>query len=235
MTAPTVADLDSKTLTNAHRQFVELYGSALVWNTYLKIVVAILLLLLGGALALTFRIQAQAAQLKPLVVRIDAVGRAEAVEYDATAYKPQAPELRYFLTRFVVAYFSRQRATIQREYPDSLFFLDAALADATMRHNEQHRLVEQFLADATADEVDVVVRNVSLSELANSPYRAAVDFQKVFSAVGTRQERRRETYVAQIDFVMRPDVPNAFVPVNPLGLQITHFRIDQAFEETQPR
>jgi hypothetical protein len=25
-------------------------------------------------------------------------------------------------------------------------------------------------------------------------------------------------------------VPNAFVQVNPLGLQITHFRVDQAFK-----
>ena len=33
----TVADLNPKTLENAKRQFVELYGSALVMNTYLKI------------------------------------------------------------------------------------------------------------------------------------------------------------------------------------------------------
>jgi hypothetical protein len=33
----TVADLPPKTLENAKRQFVELYGSALVMNTYLKI------------------------------------------------------------------------------------------------------------------------------------------------------------------------------------------------------
>ena len=33
----TVGDLNPKTLENAKRQFVELYGSALVLNTYLKI------------------------------------------------------------------------------------------------------------------------------------------------------------------------------------------------------
>ena len=36
----TVADLNPKTLDNAKRQFVELYGSALVLNTYLKLAVA---------------------------------------------------------------------------------------------------------------------------------------------------------------------------------------------------
>ncbi len=52
-------------------------------------------------------------------------------------------------------------------------------------------------------------------------------------APGTGQERTRETYVAQIDFVMRDAVPNAFMRVNPLGLQIAYFRVDQAFEDTR--
>jgi len=46
-------------------------------------------------------------------------------------------------------------------------------------------------------------------------------------------ERTHQTYVAQVDFVMRDHVPNEFVRVNPLGLQITYFRVDQAFEETR--
>ena len=62
--------------------------------------------------------------MKPLVIRIDDVGRAEAVQYDASRYQPQPPELRYFLTQFVVKHFSRLRATVQREYPDSLLFLE---------------------------------------------------------------------------------------------------------------
>ena len=33
-----------------------------------------------------------------------------------------------------------------------------------------------------------------------------------------------------LDFVMRDHVPNEFVRVNPLGLQITYVRVDQAFE-----
>jgi type IV secretory pathway component VirB8 len=58
-----------------------------------------------------------------------------------------------------------------------------------------------------------------------------VNFQQVLYAPGTRVERERQTYIAQIDFVMRDHVPNEFVRVNPLGLQITYFRVDQAFEE----
>jgi type IV secretion system protein VirB5 len=93
---------------------------------------------------LNFRTQSRYAQVKPLVVRIDEVGRAEAVQYDASGYRPQAPELRYFLTQFVVKHFSRIRATIRREYADSLFFLDPGLADATIAHNDQSRIMERF-------------------------------------------------------------------------------------------
>lgn len=232
--AVAVGDLTPKTLENAKRQFVELYGSALVMNTYLKIALLLVSILALGLLALNFRTQAASAHVKPLVVRIDDVGRAEAVQYDASTYKPQAPELRYFLTQFVVKHFSRMRATVQREYADSLFFLDPALADATIAHDEQTRTLETFLTDGTADEVDIAVQNVSLSELTKPPFKASIAFQQILYTPGTRTERVRQSYVAQVDFVMRDHVPNAFVPVNPLGLQISYFRIDQAFEEAKP-
>ncbi len=154
------------------------------------------MLFAAGLLLLNFRTQAQYAHVKPLVIRIDEVGRAEAVSYDATAYRPQDPELRYFLTRFVAMHFSRLRATVQRDYPNSLFFLDPALADATINQNEQTRVLETFLTNPTDDEVDVDVKNVTFIELKTSPFKAAVDFTKRYVRAGTRQERRQETFVA---------------------------------------
>src|SRR5882672_203508 len=227
-----VADLNPKTLENAKHQFVELYGSALVMNTYLKISLVLVSLVALGLLGLNFHTAARYSQVKPLVIRIDDVGRAEAVEYDATRYQPQPPELRYFLTQFIVKHFSRIRATIQREYPDSLLFLEPALADATIAQNEQSRVIETFLTNPSTDEVDVAVQNVSLSQMTTAPFKAAVTFQKVYYTPGTRHERARESYVAQIDFVMRDHVPNEFIRVNPLGLQVAYFRVDQAFEES---
>jgi type IV secretory pathway TrbF-like protein len=227
----TVADLNPKTLENAKRQFVELYGSALVMNTYLKIALVLVSLVAMGLLGLNFHTAAKYANVKPLVIRIDEVGRAEAVQYDATAYRPQAPELRYFLTQFIVKHFSRVRATVRREYPESLLFLETHLADVTIAQNEQSRAIESFVTNSTAEEVDVIVQNVSLSELTTPPYKAAATFQKVFYTPGTRHERARQTHIAQIDFTLRDRVPNEFVRVNPLGLQVTYFRVDQAFEE----
>ena len=122
--AGVVGDINPKTMESAKRQFVELYGSALVMNTYLKIALVLVSLVALGLIGLNIYTVRRYADVKPLVIRIDDVGRAEAVQYDATTYKPQAPELRYFLTQFVVKHFSRIRSTLQREYAESLKVLD---------------------------------------------------------------------------------------------------------------
>jgi type IV secretory pathway TrbF-like protein len=43
-----------------------------------------------------------ALHVQPLVVRVNEVGRADALAYQDFTYKPQAPEIRYFLTQFTV-------------------------------------------------------------------------------------------------------------------------------------
>lgn len=227
----TVGDISPKTLENAKRQFVEVYGSAMVLNTYLKIALVLVSLVAVGLVGLNVYTAARYADVKPIVIRIDDVGRAEAVGYDTTRYQPQPPELRYFLTQFIVKHFGRIRATVQREYPDSLLFLEPALADATIAQNDRSRSIETFLTHPSADEIEIVVQNVSLSELTATPFKASISFQKVFYAPGTRQQRSQETFVAQVHFALRDRVPNAFVRVNPLGLQVSYFRVDQAFEE----
>src|SRR5687768_17957823 len=102
-------------LEDAKRQYVELYGSALVLNTYLKIALLCLSLVAVGLVALNFRTQRRVDAFKPLVIRIDDVGRAQAVQYDALTYKPigQAPELKYFLIQFVTKHYGRIRATVK--------------------------------------------------------------------------------------------------------------------------
>lgn len=228
MTAPTSYQLPP--LEDAKRQYVELYGSALVLNTYLKIALLCVSLVAVGLVLLNVRTQRRVDAYKPLVIRIDDVGRAQAVTYDALTYKPvgQAPELKYFLIQFVTKHFGRIRATLKQQYAESLYFLDLSLAEATMAKDQQDQTLERFLAGA-GDEVEIQVRNVTLESLAAPPYTAAVDFDRVSYGAGSRQERLRETAVARVTFVLRDQVPNAVIPVNPLGLSVTHFRVDQAF------
>jgi type IV secretion system protein VirB5 len=218
-------------IEDAKRQYVELFGSALVMNTYLKIALLGVSLIAVGLLVLNFRTIKKYEQFKPLVIRIDDIGRAQAVRYDTLTYEPQgqAPELKYFLTQFVSKHFARLRSTVRERYAESLYFLDAAIADATIAQSQRTQSIETFLAGGE-DEVEIHVKNVSLDELTRAPYKAAVDFEKVYYGLGNRQEKKRETFVAQITFVLRDQIPNAMVLVNPLGLTITYFRVDQAFQ-----
>jgi type IV secretory pathway TrbF-like protein len=218
-------------LDDAKRQYVELFGSALVMNTYLKIALLCVSVVAAGLLVLNFRTLAKFDHVKPLVIRIDDIGRAQAVQYDTLTYQPQgqAPELKYFLTQFVTRHFARVRATVKERYTESLYFLDAALADATIAQDQRAQTIETFLG-GSADEIEVQVKNVTLDELTAPPYRAQVDFEQVSYSPGSRQPRKRERFVAQITFVLRDQVPNAMVLVNPLGLAITYVRVDQAFQ-----
>src|SRR5579862_3078960 len=218
-------------IEDAKRQYVELFGSALVMNSYLKIALLCVSVIALGLLLLNFRTLSKYANVKPLVIRIDEVGRAQAVQYDTLTYAPQgqAPELKYFLVQFVTKHFARMRATVKQQYAESLYFLDAPLADATIGQDQRDRGIDGFLT-GSADEIEIQVRNVTLDDLKAPPYKAVVEFDKLFIGFGNRQERNRDTYVAQITFVLRGQVQNAAIPVNPLGLTITYFRVDQAFK-----
>ena len=220
---------------DARRRYVEHYGSTLVMNRYLKVallgvsVVAVALVLLDVHTQRTF------SHFKPLVIRIDDVGRAAAVSYDSLTYTPQAPELKYFLVQFITKHYSRVRATVRQQYAESLYFLDGRLADATMEANRKSGAIERFLTGG-GEELDVRVKNVTLEDLRQPPYQATVEFEQVHLAPATRAELRRETCVAHLVFVLQEAVDNARIPINPLGLTITYFRDDQAFAaETDAR
>ena len=212
----------------ARRRYVEQYGSTLVMNTYLKVAVLCLSLVIVGLIVLNLRTQRTFQNFRPLVIRIDEVGRAAVVNYATLTYTPQAPELKYFLIQFVTRHYSRMRATVRQQYGESLYFLDGRLADATIEVNKKAGTIERFLTAGT-EEIDVHVKNVTLEDLRQPPFRATVDFDKVYLSPATRAEVRRETYVAHVAFVMDDHVDNARIPINPLGLTITYFREDQAF------
>jgi type IV secretory pathway TrbF-like protein len=212
----------------ARRRYVEQYGSTLVMNTYLKLALLCLSVVAVGLIALALRIERAAEHVKPLVIRIDDVGRATAVTEASLTYTPQAPELKYFLVQFVTAHYSRVRATVRQQYAESLYFLDGRLADATIDANKKAGTIERFLT-GSSDDIDVHVKNVTLEDLRQAPYRATIEFDKVYLSPATRTELKRDSYVAHVVFVLKDQVDNARIPINPLGLTITYFREDQAF------
>jgi type IV secretion system protein VirB5 len=218
----------------ARRRYVEPYASTLVMNRYLRIALVCLSLVALGLMSLNLRTVHLLRTVKPVVIRIDDVGRAAALDDAALQYTPQAPELKYFLVQFVTKHYSRMRATVRQQYAESLYFLDGRLADATIEANKKSGAIERFVAGST-EEIEVQVKNVTLEDVRQPPYRATVAFDKVYLAATTRSELRRETHVAHVVFVLKDQIENARIPFNPLGLTITYFRDDQAFVDDTGR
>lgn len=216
-------------LAAARRQFVELYGTPLVAASYLRTALFCVSILCLGLLILNVKTFQAFHNFKPLVIRINDVGRAEAVAYDSLTYQPRDAEVRYFLIQFVTQHYSRMRATVRENYARSLYFLDGRLADATIEASKQNKALENFLA-GTGPDIEVVVKNVSIEDMRRPPYRATVDFERVYYNYGDATEFKREKYTAHFVFIVKDRVPNDMIPVNPLGLTITYFREDEAFE-----
>ena len=74
------------------------------------------------------------------------------------------------------------------------------------------------------------MQNVAIENLQSQPFRAAVQFEKVYLGAVDHRELKREGYVCHFNFIVLPSVPNNFVTINPLGLVVTYFREEQAFQ-----
>src|SRR5215472_2186333 len=154
----------AKDFNNAKLQYMEQYGSALVTNMYLRVAVLCLSLVSIGALVLNFRTYSIFKNFKPLVIRINEVGRAEPVEYSTMEYRPQAPEIKYFLTQFVHDHYSRNRATVRDDFARSLMFLDSRIAAEKIEQNRKTKEIEQFMVGAN-EEIEVRVEDIVLEDL----------------------------------------------------------------------
>ena len=87
-------------ITRAAERYLEQYGDPLVMNTYLKVTILVLAVVCLALAALTFKSQKALADMHPMIVRINDVGRAEAIDYRNFQYRPQEAENKYYLTRW---------------------------------------------------------------------------------------------------------------------------------------
>jgi type IV secretory pathway component VirB8 len=215
---------------DAKRLYLEQYGDPMVTNTYLKIALALLAVVCVALALIDLRTIRTFENFRPLVIRINDVGRAEAISYQSFDYKPQAAETKYFLSQFCALYYRRNRYTIQDDFSKSLYFLDGKLANGILDAYRKDDIVKKFITNTSAAEIDVDVKEVAIEELETPPYRARVDFYMVYYSAADHSEIKRDLYTADFVFVFRNQVPNELIPINPLGLTITYFREDEAFK-----
>jgi type IV secretion system protein VirB5 len=225
-----VSTKPSTDITHAAERYLEQYGDPLVMNTYLKITILVLGVVCLVLAGLVFRAQMALANAHPLIVRINDVGRAEAIDYRNFQYRPQEAENKYYLTRWAELYFSRNRFTVERDQTDSLYFLNGDVQRAVIDQERKDNIIASYAKDSSLPFVDVEVKSVILDDLRQSPYSALIEFEKIFTNPSDHTELRREQWTAGVTYVFRETVKNNELAVNPLGLTIVRFRADQAFE-----
>jgi type IV secretory pathway TrbF-like protein len=221
---------DDRTFQDAKRLYLEQYGDPMVTNTYLKIALTLVSLVAVGLLVLDLKTIRTFENFRPLVIRIDDLGRAEAINYHNLEYKPQDAEAKYFLSQFCALYYRRNRYTIQNDFSKALYFLDGKLADGILDAYRKDDIIKKFLMNTSASEIDVEVKKVALEDMQAPPFKARVDFYLVYYSPADHSEIKRDLYTANFVFVFKSKVPNELIPINPLGIAITYFREDQAFK-----
>jgi type IV secretory pathway TrbF-like protein len=219
----------SPEITRAAERYLEQYGDPLVMNTYLKVTILVLAVICLALAALVFKSQKALVSMHPMIIRINDVGRAEAIDYRNFKYRPQEAENKYYLTRWAELYFSRNRFTIERDQTNSLYFLNGDVQRAVIEQERKSNTITTYRQDSTLPYVDIEVKSVDLDDLRQSPYSARIEFEKVYTNPADHSELKRERWTASVTYVFRENVKNNELAVNPLGLTIVRFRADQAF------
>ncbi len=215
--------------TEAGHKFLELYAEPVVTNTYLKVALLVLSIVTLALLAFLWRAETAASRLKPLVVAVHDIGRGEVMNYDDFSKIPIDRVSKYYLARWCQLYYGRNHATLQRDFSQSLSFLSDPFQSSTLAKINQQKTLENFLLDPSQPNADIEIDAVVLEDMRQAPYRAQIEFHKVFRSPGDGQEQRRERWTANVIYGFRDQVPNQMLLTNPLGLVISYVHEDQAF------
>ena len=220
----------SPEMTRAAERYLEQYGDPMVMNTYLKVAVLALSAVAVALTGVVYKSHQALASAKPLIIRIDNVGRAEAIDYRDFQYRPQEAENKYYLGRWAELYFSRNRFTLVRDQTASLYFMNSDVQRDVIEQERKAQTIPTYLKDSGLPYVTIVVKNVILDDLKMSPYSARIEFERIYTNAQDMHELKREQLTASVTYVFRDSVHNQQLAVNPLGLTIIRFRVDQAFD-----
>jgi type IV secretion system protein VirB5 len=169
-------------------------------------------------------------------IRIDEMGRAQAIQYTDLNYSPREGEVRTYLTDWANYRYTVNRETIAKKYPLNYYFLSGPLASSLMAADNQGHLVSQVAA-GQVESSDVQVRNVTITSMSEETVQgvtiargtALVTFDKFFSEEHSH-EPRTEHWLLSVTYYLNPkqvsDQSRIFPQyefINPLGLTITEF------------
>jgi type IV secretion system protein VirB5 len=174
-------------------------------------------------------------------VRIDEMGRAQAIQYSDLDYTPREGEVRTYLTDWANYRFTISRDTIASKYPLNYYFLSQSLASQLMTDDNQNHLVSQVMG-GQMEQSDVEVRDVTITSMSVQTIQRAkvargtalVAIDKIYSPDHSRQPRT-EHWMLSVTYYLNPaqvsdqaKIFPQFETINPLGLTITEFHENRA-------
>ena len=169
-------------------------------------------------------------------IRIDEMGRAQAIQYSDLNYSPREGEVRTYLTDWANYRYTVNRDVIAKKYPLNYYFLSQALASRLMADDNANHLVSQVTA-GQIESSDVQVQNVTITSMSEEMVQgtriargtALMTLDKFYSAQNSH-DPRTEHWLLSIIYYLNPkqvsDQSRVFPQyefINPLGLTVTEF------------
>ena len=169
-------------------------------------------------------------------IRIDEMGRAQAIQYSDLNYSPREGEIRTYLMDWANYRYTISRDTIAKKYPLNYYFLSQTLASQLMTEDNQNHLVSQVVG-GQIEQSDVEVKNVTITSMSQETIQGAilargtalVALDRLYSSQHSH-EPRTEHWMLSLSYYLNPkqvsDQAKIFPQyeyINPLGLTVTEF------------
>lgn len=212
----------------------EVYSSHYAERKAYRLIIGCGTAILLGSLWLNFSLAHR--PLTNRYIRIDEMGRAQAIQYTDLNYSPREGEVRTYLTDWANYRYTISRDTIAKKYPLNYYFLSQALASQLMSSDNQNHLVSQVVG-GQIEQSDVQVRNVTITSMSEETVQGAriargtalVALDRFFSPDHSREPRTEHWLVSATYYLNPKQVSDQarifpqFETINPLGMTITEF------------
>lgn len=212
----------------------EVYASHYAERKAYRLIVGCGTVLLFGSMGLNLSLAR-----RPVVnryIRIDEMGRAQAIQYSDLNYSPREGEVRTYLMDWANYRYTINRDTVAKKYPLNYYFLSQTLASQLMTDDNHNHLASQ-VAGGQIEQSDVDVKNVTITSMSLETVQGAVmargtalvAIDRLYSPLHSR-EPRTEHWMLSVTYYLNPKqvsdqakVYPQYEFINPLGLTITEF------------
>src|SRR5277367_6229078 len=169
-------------------------------------------------------------------IRIDEMGRAQAIAYSDLNYSPREGEVRTYLTDWANYRYTISHDTVAKEYPLNYYFLSQTLASQLMTDDNANHFVSQVVS-GQIEQSDVEVKSVTITSMSEETVQGAriargtalISLDRMYSPHKSR-EPRIEHWAMTVTYYLNPKQVSdqakifpQFETINPLGLTITEF------------